>query len=243
MITLFSDRPNDCIFPATRYLTRRMRLPHLLPLLSLLLLFTGPQAHAQLKWDQPTQEFERVPEDKEVWVHYPFHNVGTTPVTIRTLRPSCGCTTARLEKKTYAPGESGDVLLHFGFGDRKGFQRKTVTVTTDDQAAEPTVLGLTVTIHSPVTINPALVYWKTGTPATAQFIQVAFEPGEDAHIKSVTSSNPRLIAKLDPSQPGQPIFVSVKPVDTTQKESAEISVQTDFPPDAPRTYIIHARIK
>jgi len=37
--------------------------------------------------------------------------------------------------------------------------------------------------------------------------------------------------------------VSVQPVDTTQKESAEISVQTDFPADAPRVYIIHARVK
>jgi len=220
-----------------------MRISRLLPLLSLLLLFTGAHAQAQLKWDQTVQEFDRPAEDKEIWVHYPFHNAGTTPITIRALRASCGCTTARLDKKTYAPNESGDVLLHFGFGDRKGFQRKTVTVITDDIANDPVVLGLNVTIHPPVSITPALVYWKIGKPAAPQSVELNFEPTEHAHIKSVTSSNPRLVATLVPTKPGDIYVVNVVPVDTTQKETAEISVLTDFPPDAPRTYTIHARIK
>ena len=217
------------------------RLLPLLPLL--LLLFTGAQARAQLNWDQPSQQFHRVPEDKEIYAHYTFHNAGAAPVTIKSLRSSCGCTTAHLDKKTYAPNESGEVVLHFVFGDRKGYLRKTVTVTTDDKAAEPVVLNLVLNIHDPVTIAPALVYWKTGQPATAQSVQFSVDPSEHVHIKAVTSSNPRLLAKLEPNKPGEPYRISVQPADTTQKESAEISVQTDFPADAPRAYTIHARIK
>src|SRR6266404_2121487 len=112
-----------------------MRPFRLLPLLSLLLVFLGTRAQAQLKWDHPIQEFHRVPEDKEIYAHYTFQNTTAAPVTIKTLRSSCGCTTAHLDKKTYAPNETGEVVLHFVFGDRKGFFRKTVTVTTDDKTA------------------------------------------------------------------------------------------------------------
>ncbi len=214
------------------------------PLLFLLLLLSlGLRAQAQLKWDHAVQEFHRVPEDKEIWAHYTFQNTTAAPVTIKSLHSSCGCTTAHLEKKTYAPNETGEVLLHFIFGDRKGFFRKTVTVTTDDKTAEPLVLVLLIDIHDPVTLAPALVFWKTGEPAAAKSAQFTAEASQPVHIKSVTSSNPRLTAKLDTTKPGEAYAISVLPADTTQKESAEISVQTDFPPDAPRVYTIHARIK
>ena len=220
-----------------------MRFLRLLPLLSLLLLCLGARAQAQLKWDHPIQEFHRVPEDKEIYAHYTFQNTTAAPVTIKTLRSSCGCTTAHLEKKTYAPNETGEVVLHFIFGDRKGFFRKTVTVTTDDKTAEPVMLNLLINIHDPVTIAPALVYWRTGEPVAAKSVQFTVEPSQHVHIKSVTSSNPRLAAKLETTKPGEPYAISVLPADTTQKESAEISVQTDFPADAPRAYTIHVRIK
>ena len=217
----------------------RLRLP--LFLVPMLLATTA--GFAELKWDKTVQQFQRSPEDREIAAHFPFRNVGSTPVTIKTLRSSCGCTTARLDKKTYAPGEQGEVVMIFVFGGRKDVHRKTVTVTTDDKTQEPVVLDLRVDIREALTVTPALVYWKTGEPVAAKTVQLAADTGQPVRIKSVTSSNPRLPATLETIKPGAAYTVSVKPADTAQKESAEISVQSDFPPDAPRTYIIHARIK
>jgi hypothetical protein len=165
------------------------------------------------------------------------------PVTIKSLRSSCGCTTARLEKKTYAPGEQGEVVMTFVFGGRKDLHRKTVSVTTDDNPKDPFILDLRVDIHEALLVTPALVYWKTGEPVAAKSVQLTADPAHPVRIKSVTSSNPRLSATLETIKAGAQYAVSVKPADTAQKESAEISVQSDFPPDAPRTYVIHARIK
>lgn len=220
-----------------------MRFQRLLPLLAVLLAFTGAKAQAQLKWDRPLQQFHRVPEDKEIYAHYTFKNIGTTPVTIKTLRSSCGCTTAHLDKKTYAPNETGEVVVHFIFGDRKGWYRKSVAVTTDDKTAEPVTIGLNIEIRDPVTLAPALVFWKTGEPVAAKSVQFSADPAQPVRIKSVTSSNPRLVAKLETIKAGEQYAISVTPADTAQKETAEISVQTDFPSDAPRAYTIHARIK
>ena len=215
---------------------------HSLAFLAALLLTTG-RGFAELKWDKPVQSFQRTPADGEIEVRFTFRNAGAAPVTIKTLRPSCGCTTAHLEKKTFAPGEAGEVVAHFAFGDRKGPHRKTVEVRTDDAPTEPLLLDLRVNIHDPLTIAPALVFWKRGEPGEAKTVQLTADAGQHVRIKSVASSNPRLPAKLETIKVGEQYVVSVTPADTTQKESAEISVLTDFPADAPRSYILHARVK
>lgn len=211
--------------------------------LSAFLLFVCAPLRAELKWDKTIQDFNRTPDDKVIEPRYTFHNIGTTPITIKTLRSSCGCTTAKLEKKTYAPGEQGEVTLRFVFGDRKGFYHKTVTVTTDEKDVQPVVLDLRIFIHEPLTMTPALVFWKTGEAPTAKTVQLTAEPAQKVHIKSVASSNPKLTAKLDTTTPGENYTVSIQPADTAQKETAEIQVVTDFPADAPHTYTIFARIK
>ena len=213
-----------------------------LAFLAALLLLTG-RSFAGLQWDKPVQQFQRAPADGEIEVRFAFKNTGAAPVTIRTLRPSCGCTTAHLEKKTYAPGEAGEVVAHFVFGDRRGPHRKTIEVRMDDAPTEPVLLDLRVNIHDPLTIAPALVFWKRGEPAEPKTAQFTADAGQPVRIKSVVSSNPRLPAKLVAIKAGEQYEVSVTPADTAQKESAEVSVLTDFPTDAPRTYILHARVK
>ena len=211
--------------------------------LVLLLLLWTATARAQLKWERPTQKFERSPEDKAVEARYTFRNAGASTITIKSLRSSCGCTTARLDKKTYAPGESGEVTLRFTFGDRKGLYRKGVTVNTDEKTSEPVVLGLIVNIHEPVTIAPSLVWWRKGDALGTKSVALDVEPGQLVRVTGVTSTNPHFTASLQTTQPGQKYAVAIAPTDTTQKDAAEIKVQTDFPSDAPRAYTIHARIK
>jgi hypothetical protein len=215
-----------------------LRLLALLPLLLL-----GTAAHAQLQWDKPIQRFTRAPEDHAIEARYTFRNAGTTPITIKSLRSSCGCTTAKLDRKTYAPGESGEVVMKFTFGDRRELHRKTVTVTTDEKTTEPMVLNLLVDIHDPLTIAPALVFWRTGEAAAAKSVTIDAEPAQHVRIKSVSSTSPRFTATLQTAQPGEHYTVAITPADTAQKDAAEIRVLTDFPADAPRTYTIFARIK
>jgi hypothetical protein len=208
-----------------------------------LLLLLAASAHAQLAWEKPVQRFERSPEDKAVEARYAFRNAGSAPITIRSLRSSCGCTTARLEQKTYAPGESGAVTLRFAFGDRKGAHRKGVTVHTDEQGAAPVVLLLEVNIHEPLTLAPALVFWRKGDAPGAKTVALDATAAQPVRIQSVASTNPRFTATLQTGAAGQHYTVAITPADTAQKDAAEIRVQTDFPADAPRAYTIHARVK
>jgi hypothetical protein len=216
--------------------------PHRFLMLLPLLLFAIP-ARAQLQWDKPIQRFERSPDDHAIEARYTFRNAGAAPITIKSLRSSCGCTTAKLDRKTYAPGEAGEVVVKFTFGDRKGLYRKTVTVNTDEKTSEPVVLSLLVDIHEPLTIAPALVFWRTGEENLPKSVQIDAESAQHVHIKSVSSTNPRFIATLVAGKAGEHYAVAIAPTDTAQKDAAEVHVLTDFPTDAPRTYTIFARIK
>ncbi len=197
---------------------------------------------AELKWEKPWQEFHRLPSDGSVTTPYVFRNTGTSPVTIRKVKTSCGCTSAKLSKETFAPGEQGEIAVKFTFGDRTGPHRKVVTVQTDDKA-EPIELNIVVWIHEPLAITPSLVFWKMGEASSPKSVRLTSDATTPVKIKSVTSSNPRIAAKLETIKPGEQYAIAVSPVDTTQKDSAEITVETDFPNDQPRSYTVHARIK
>ena len=206
------------------------------------LIFVTSPLRAELAWEKPVQNYHRLPSDGHIETKFAFRNRGKSPVTVRKVRTSCGCTSAKLAKNTFDPGEQGEITVRFNFGDRIGPHRKIITVITDDKP-EPTDLSLQVWIHEPLTIAPALVFWKTGAPSDARSVQLTAEPGSPVRVKSVTSSNPRLTAKLETIKPGGQYVVSITPADTSKKESAEITVETDFPADEPRSYTIHARIK
>lgn len=206
----------------------------------LLLAFTAP-AFAQLKWEKPWQDFDRSPADGHLEVNFAFQNTGKDTIKIQSIRSSCGCTTARLDEKTIAPGARGKLMAKFSFGNRKGPHRKLITVKSDDGQVQE--LNFVVTIHEALAVAPALVFWKRGQPPEPRAAELTAEPGTTVRVKSVTSSNPRVTATLQTVKAGERYVLSVKPTDTEQKEVAEFTVQTDFPPDAPRAYTIHARIK
>jgi hypothetical protein len=198
-------------------------------------------ALADLTWTKTVQEFQCTPDDKSIDAHFPFKNTGKTPVTVRELHTSCGCTTAKLAKKVYAPGETGEVVATYSFRGQTGALRKLVTVHTDE-GKPPVALDIRVFRHEPFEMKPGLVYWRTGDAGEAKTVQLTAN-SYPVHIKKVTSSNPHFVASLQPVKDGEQYAISVKPTTTAAKETAEITVVTDFPTAAPRTYKIQARVK
>lgn len=66
--------------------------------------------------------------DTQVAHSFPFTINGNARITITDIKTSCGCTTAKLDKTTYAPGESGNITATFIIGDRTGEQTKHIRV-------------------------------------------------------------------------------------------------------------------
>lgn len=205
-------------------------------------LFAGfTAAHADISWEKQIQEFHMVPEDKAATAHFAFKNTGSEPVTIKRVVTSCGCTTAKLEKETYAPGESGEIEVKFTFGGRRGPQRKIISVTAADK--QQWNLDLRVWIHDPLTVAPSLVYWKAGTEPQGKVVKLTAAPGQPISVKGVKSSSPKFKTSLAEVKPGMEYALTVTPSDTAETTAAELTIETDTPQSAPRSYKVFARIK
>jgi hypothetical protein len=94
-----------------------------LPLVPGLALLLGTSfLRAELTWETRRIELTPTPFDTAAEAKFGFINNGTEPATIESAKSSCGCTIPTLMKKTYAPGERGEILAHFNIGDRRGTQ-------------------------------------------------------------------------------------------------------------------------
>ncbi len=199
-------------------------------------------AQADLVWESPHQEFQRRPVDRELALDFAFKNKGNAPVTITKVTTSCGCTSADLTKKTYAPGEAGTLPVKFIFGDRRGAQAKSISVVSDDGKTAQLSFKCTI-LDDPVSLAPAFVFWRVGEAAEAKKVELGVAGNSQIKITAVSSTNPRIAATLSTVKVGERYAVSIQPADTKQAESAEVFVQSDYPPEGPKAYTIQVRIK
>ncbi|MBI4027385.1 MAG: DUF1573 domain-containing protein, partial [Verrucomicrobia bacterium] len=92
------------------------------------LMFLPSVALAQLSWENKLLDFHPTYAEKSVSGAFAFKNAGNYPVKILSVQSNCGCTTTKLDKNLYEPGESGQIVATFTIGQRIGFQQKDILV-------------------------------------------------------------------------------------------------------------------
>jgi Protein of unknown function (DUF1573) len=211
----------------------------------ILLLFLGSVTpiFAQLKWDQPRQKLSVKPGEKAVTAKYRFTNNSSSPVTIVDVRPSCGCTIATLTKKTYVPGESGEIDAKLNFAGHTGHQEKWIYVTTNSAGTEPTLLTLAVDIPPDITIEPEFVMWRIGDPLIPKTIRVVVPDGFPTKIVAAQTDNPAIQVQLQEVMAGRQWEVKVTPSETKDVVKAIVSIRTDYPAENPAIYSAYARVQ
>lgn len=208
--------------------------PGVKSLIAILLLGVS-SAFGGLSWETKLHEFTKEPADKEVAARFPFKNTSDRTVSIRSMKSSCGCTAAGLSKKTFAPGESGEITAKFTFGSRKGAQRKSITVQTDDK--ETHILELRVMIAEGARISPSFLFWRQNSPNEPRAVEIKTRK----EIVGVRSSDQRLVATLETVVPRQEYVVYVNPTDTTKPLAGKITIMTSG--EKPETFVVQARVK
>jgi hypothetical protein len=115
------------------------------------LIFGGVAANAQnqtttqappaaLKWVTTKIDMGKIPQGTPATVTFDFTNNGRTPVVLKNVQPSCGCTTSDYTKEPVAAGKKGYVKATYNAANPGSFS-KSVTVTTD--SGETAVLIIT----------------------------------------------------------------------------------------------------
>ena len=78
-------------------------------------------------------DFGQVTEGVKVVHVYEVLNTGKADLVLFSVRPSCGCTTPKYDKKPIRPGKKGRIEVAFDSKGRSGAQRKTITVVTNTE--------------------------------------------------------------------------------------------------------------
>jgi hypothetical protein len=148
-----------------------------------------------------------------------------------------------LEKKEYAPGESGEIEAKFKFDGRVGHHEKWIVVTTDWVPPQPTILRFAVNIPQAITIQPELVVWRVGDQLKPKTVRIAVPDEIPTKIVSVQADNAAVKLELREIRPGKELEVKVTPTTTSQPGSATLLIRTDYPPENPATHYAYARVK
>ncbi len=207
----------------------------------IVLLALGSPLFAELVWEKTELSFRPGYDDEEVVGHFIFANKGSKPVTITGIETSCGCTTAQLEKKTYAAGELGKVTAVFTIGGRVGDQEKMVAVTTSDNE-EPTTLTMFVKLPPAMAVHPLFIYWSAEEALEPKKLSVTVPEDFAATGLTVASSDEHVAAAVREVEKGRAYEIILTPKKSAQTVTAQLTIAAETAGKTVRKSIAYARL-
>ena len=90
----------------------------------------------EIEFEKTTHEFGQVIHGEVVSYYFKFQNKGNADLLIADVSASCGCTVTEYPQEPIKPGEEETLLVTFDSSNRRGFQNKKITVSTNGQPAQ-----------------------------------------------------------------------------------------------------------
>ena len=150
---------------------------------------------ASIRFESDTIDFGEVWDFETLESRFEFENVGTEPLLITDVKPSCGCTPVELERNRFEPGEKDAIEVIWNL---KGFghQAKSIAVTTNSVGAPMTMLTVRAQIRPFASFQPTslrLGELEIGEAHTATATLTCVDP--DFELISVASGTPKMTAR------------------------------------------------
>jgi hypothetical protein len=96
---------------------------------------------AVIEWNTPREhDFGDIKRDRPVTYVFTYKNISTEPVTLETVRTTCGCTAASWTETAVAPGAQGEVRIEYDAYQQGDFSKK-IRVFFDKQR-KPEILKI-----------------------------------------------------------------------------------------------------
>lgn len=189
----------------------------------------------ELVVDQPAFTFGSVIQGQKVQHAFAIRNKGSAPLTIRGIRPSCGCTAASTTASVLAPGMQSDIRVTFDSTNFAGSVSKTISLDTDDPKLPIATLTLKGTVVEEIQVAPKqLNLGRIKVDATTTLtLTIANKGIRPLKLLSVTSQLPQVAVRADRQlvKPGETVTVrvAVTPRSIDSFLSGYISIKTDNP--------------
>jgi hypothetical protein len=129
-------------------------------------LVCGPAVRAGLEADPPLFHAGEVHAGAALSHRFALVNRGTDAVEVVEVRPSCGCVTAAPDRRSFAPGETGSLLLEVNSltqPDGPASWQATLRCRAGGRV-EDTVLTLTARVRADLVLDPSALVIETDGP-------------------------------------------------------------------------------
>ncbi|MGD0785054.1 MAG: DUF1573 domain-containing protein [Sedimentisphaerales bacterium] len=164
-----------------------------------------PQAsapsNARIKFDTLVHDFNKVGPDTNNDCKFKFTNVGKDVLKIDRLQGSCKCTVPDLQKKEYAPGESGEITVQFHSPKFQGATSQHVMVFSNDSNEPRVELEIKAFVQLAVQVTPELLNLSFIAPnGGASPITVTSLDGEKFAVTKFESFGNVISISVDPNK-------------------------------------------
>ena len=105
--------------------------------------------HPKVIYDKTRHDFGNIQQRTQVQAEFKIKNEGEGTLYIRKTKASCGCTVSVPKKNVLAPGEETVLEVTYSTGSRKGKQKKSITVITNDPNKDEVILWIEGHIEIP----------------------------------------------------------------------------------------------
>jgi hypothetical protein len=99
-----------------------------------------PKKESAVKFNEYNFNFGEVAYGSDVSHVFTFKNISNTPVAVKNVATSCGCTTPSYSKEPVMPKKSGQITAKYD-STRPGPFTKTLTVSLNDEEIILTISG------------------------------------------------------------------------------------------------------
>lgn len=89
----------------------------------------------------------KIKEGGKVEIEFRFKNTGNKPLVFSKVDPSCGCTVAEKPEEPIAPGGEGSIKASFDSKNKKGNNRKHISVETNTKPSKTHQLEFEVVVE------------------------------------------------------------------------------------------------
>ena len=100
------------------------------------------------------------PNDNPLKATVKIFNRGDQDLVIKGVHPSCGCTTAPLDKNIIPPGEYSNLEITFNFGNATGETSKSIIIRSNDPKRESINYYIKAKVDRPLVAFPQHIHFS-----------------------------------------------------------------------------------
>ncbi len=116
------------------------------------------EPHGKVRFQKLRQDFGKVRRGEVLTAKFSFENIGRGPILVQAVHADCGCTAVEVdEKKTYLPGDRGEIKVTLDTTDFLGDIEKSVAVMTSASDKRTHLLKLAASISGEIEAWPPIV--------------------------------------------------------------------------------------